>query len=76
MSKSPRPQDAAAKRVRGRSPEFRIFLAELQVTDPALYRLIVAAEAAFVPEHEARLAHEEAILAEQMEGYADTDDGS
>lgn len=71
MKVTTQPRDAAEPYVRGRSPEFRRYLSELKLTDPERYRQIVAAEAAQVPEMNRRQEHEEQIMAEQMEGYAD-----
>lgn len=64
-----RPNDAASPGTPGRSPEFRRYLAELAIADPARHAEITRAESAYVPELVPRLKHAESILEESMEGY-------
>jgi hypothetical protein len=69
------PNDLAKRRnVPGRTPEFQRYMAELALTDPARHAQISQAEAAYVPEHAARLVHEESLYAEQMVGYREQPD--
>lgn len=58
--------------MRHRSWRFDSFLKDLQSSDPARYKRILAAERNFMDTWVPKLAEEERIFAEQMEGWQDT----